>query len=69
MNVKNIDIKNVSLFQFIDVMNSQWILKKYFEATPDVEMEYFSEKEEELILQTSEYKNLKTVLNEEFLWK
>jgi len=30
-------------------------------------MEYFSEKEEELILQTSEYKNLKTVLNEEFL--
>ena len=68
-SIKDIDIKDVSLFQFIDVINSQWILKKYFESTPDVEIEYFSEKEEKEILATSQYKNFKNAINKEFLWK
>ena len=68
-SIKDIDIKDVSLFQFIDVINSQWILKKYFESTPDVEIEYFSEKEEKEILATSQYKNFKSAINKEFLWK
>ncbi len=69
MDLQSIDIKKVSLFQFIDVMNTQGILKKYFESTPDVEIEYFSENEEKQILATSEYKNFKKALNQEFLWK
>ena len=68
-SLKDIDIKNVSLFHFIDVINSQWILKKYFDSTPDVEIEYFSEKEEKEILATSQYKDFKNAINKEFLWK
>ena len=43
---KEININDISLFQFVDVLNSQGVLKKYFQSQPDVEIEYFSEKEE-----------------------
>ena len=66
---KTIDINKISLFQFVEVLNSQWILKKYFESQPDVEIEYFSKQEEKEILNTPEYKNLKNAINKEFLWK
>jgi len=66
---KNIDINNISLFQFVDVLNSQGVLKKYFESQPDVEIEYFTEEEEKKILATSQYKDFKNAINKEFLWK
>jgi len=66
---KEIDINNISLFQFVDVLNSQGVLKKYFESQPNVEIEYFSKKEEKEILATPQYKNFKNAINKEFLWK
>jgi len=66
---KEIDINNISLFQFVDVLNSQGVLKKYFESQPEVEIEYFSKEEEKEILATSQYKKFKNAINKEFLWK
>ncbi len=69
MVIKDIDIKKVSVFQMLDAMNSQGVLKKYFDESPKVEIEYFSKEEEKEILATNEYKNFKKAINSEFVWK
>ncbi|MDQ7008766.1 MAG: hypothetical protein Q9M94_00565 [Candidatus Gracilibacteria bacterium] len=66
LEVKEIDIKNTSVFNFIEILNSKGLIKKYYDEIPNVEVEYFTEKEENKILQTEEYINLSKLIDKTF---
>ncbi len=64
-----IDIKNISVYNFLEVINSKWIIKQYFESLPNIEEEHFSLDDEKQILQSIEYNKLKNTINKKFTWK
>ncbi|MDQ7021987.1 MAG: hypothetical protein Q9M97_00375 [Candidatus Gracilibacteria bacterium] len=44
LEVKEIDIKNTSVFNFIEILNSKGLIKKYYDEIPNVEVEIFYRK-------------------------
>lgn len=41
-----IDIKNISVYNFIEIINSKWIIEQYLKDLPNIKKEYFSYEEE-----------------------
>ncbi len=66
-NMTTLDIKKVSVYDFLEIMNSKWVLNDYLDSS--VEIESFSDKEEQDILNSKEFKQFQSTLNSRFLWK
>jgi len=65
----SIDIKNISVQNFLEIANSRWLIKQYFENIPDVEHEYFNVSDENEIIKSKEFSNLQNVISKKFSWK
>jgi len=63
---EKIDIKNTSVFNFIEILNSKWLIKEYYDEIPNVEVEYFSKEEEKEIFKTPEYIKLNKLIDKTF---
>jgi len=61
-----LNIKNISLFNFIEILNSKWIIREYYNNIPSVEVEYFSEEEEKKINNTKEFIKLNQLIDNKF---
>jgi hypothetical protein len=61
-----LDIKKISVYNFIEMANSQGIIREYFNSTPDIDVEYFSSKEENQILHSKEFNALQSVIDKKF---
>lgn len=64
-----IDIKNISVYSFLEIANAKWIISEYLKSIPEVKAEYFSENEENDILSSNEFINLENSINIKFAWK
>ncbi len=64
-----LDIKKISVYNFIEMVNSQGIIREYFNSTPDIDVEYFSPGEENQILHSKEFNALQSVIDKKFAWK
>ncbi len=64
-----IDMKKISVYNFLEIANSKWIIEQYLKSIPDIEDENFSLIEEEQICSTKEFKNLEHSINKKFSWK
>lgn len=61
-----LDIKKVSVYDFLEIMNSKWVLNDYLES--NVEIESFNDKEEQDILNSKEFKNFQNTINSNFYY-
>lgn len=61
-----LDIKKVSVYDFLEIMNSKWVLNDYLES--NVEIESFNDKEEQDILNSKEFKNFQSTINSNFYY-
>jgi len=61
-----VDIRNISVFNFIEILNSKGIIKEYYESIPNVEVEYFSEDEENKMKSTKEFIELNNIIDKKF---
>jgi len=66
LELENLDIKNISVFNFIEILNSKWIIKDYYDNIPDVKVEYFSKEEEEEMVNTKEFQELNRLIDNKF---
>lgn len=64
-----IDMKKISVYNFLEIANSKWIIEQYLKSIPDIDDENFSSIEEKQIYSTEEFKNLENSINKKFSWK
>jgi hypothetical protein len=69
MATNTLDIKKISVYNFVEILNTQWIIKQYFNNTSDVEVEYFNENEESKLLNSKNFKKLQNTISQKFSWK
>jgi hypothetical protein len=60
----NIDLKNISVYNFLEILNSQWIIEKYYDNLVDVEIEYFTKEEEKEMDKT--FSKLNNLIDKKF---
>lgn len=64
-----VDIKNISVYNFLEIANAKWMINNYLRNIPDVEVEYFNEEEEKDINSSREFINFQNIVNQKFSWK
>lgn len=67
--MSTIDIKNISIYNFLEIANSQWVIEQYLKSIPDIQEEYFSLEDENKISLTSEFNILESSIHKKFSWK
>ena len=69
MTTSTLDIKKISVYNFVEILNTQWVIKQYFNNTSDVEVDYFNENEEDKILNSQNFKKFQNTISQKFSWK
>ncbi|MCK9272099.1 hypothetical protein M0P65_00995 [Candidatus Gracilibacteria bacterium] len=69
MATNTLDIKKISVYNFVEILNTQGIIKQYFNNTSDVEVEYFNENEESKLLNSKNFKKLQNTISQKFSGK
>ena len=64
-----LDIKNISVYNFLEIANSKGAIEQYLKSIPDIEDEYFSWEEENKIYSSKEFQILENSINQKFSWK
>lgn len=64
-----VDIKNISVYNFLEIANAKWMINSYLKNIPNVEVEYFNEEDEKEINSSREFINFQNIVNQKFSWK
>ena len=64
-----IDLKIVSVYDFLEIMNSKWVINDYINNSPEIEVEYFDEKVERELLESKGFLKLQNAINTKVVWK
>ncbi|MDD5769890.1 MAG: hypothetical protein PHE25_02890 [Candidatus Gracilibacteria bacterium] len=61
------DLKKISVYNFLEIINSKGIISQYFNDNPEIEVDYFDDKEEKEIINSSEFISFKSIVDKKFV--
>ena len=64
-----IDMKKISVYNFLEIANAKWMINDYLKNISDVEVENFEFDEENQLTKSKEYLTLLSTINQKFSWK